>query len=107
MGAKSKKKTLAKNSTTAKGKRTVIQAKADLPKTAARTNLTAVTSQYIGETEKNLNRLIDSAETGNAVLFFDEADALFGKRTGVTDSHDRYANQATAPVGKIKRKKKP
>jgi len=49
-------------------------------------------SKYIGETEKNLRRLFDAAEDGGAVLFFDEADALFGKRSEVRDSHDRYAN---------------
>ena len=49
-------------------------------------------SKYIGETEKNLGRLFEAAEAGGAVLFFDEADALFGKRSEVKDSHDRYAN---------------
>jgi SpoVK/Ycf46/Vps4 family AAA+-type ATPase len=49
-------------------------------------------SKYIGETEKNLRRLFDAAENGGAILFFDEADALFGKRSEVKDSHDRYAN---------------
>ena len=49
-------------------------------------------SKYIGETEKNLRRLFDAAESGGAILFFDEADALFGKRSEVKDSHDRYAN---------------
>src|SRR4029077_2432129 len=52
----------------------------------------AVVSKYIGETEKNLRRLFDAAEDGGAILFFDEADALFGKRSEVKDSHDRYAN---------------
>jgi SpoVK/Ycf46/Vps4 family AAA+-type ATPase len=51
-----------------------------------------VVSKYIGETEKNLRRLFDAAEDGGAILFFDEADALFGKRSEVKDSHDRYAN---------------
>ena len=51
-----------------------------------------VVSKYIGETEKNLSRVFDAAESGGAVLFFDEADALFGKRSEVKDSHDRYAN---------------
>ncbi|RAN77918.1 hypothetical protein B5P43_17910 [Bacillus sp. SRB_336] len=55
-------------------------------------DLSAVVSKYIGETEKNLRRLFDAAEAGGAVLFFDEADALFGKRSEVRDSHDRYAN---------------
>jgi hypothetical protein len=57
-----------------------------------RIDLSAVVSKYIGETEKNLRRLFDSAENGGAILFFDEADALFGKRSEVKDSHDRYAN---------------
>jgi hypothetical protein len=55
-------------------------------------DLSAVMSKYIGETEKNLRRLFDAAEDGGAILFFDEADALFGKRSEVRDSHDRYAN---------------
>ncbi len=57
-----------------------------------RIDLSSVVSKYIGETEKNLRRLFDAAEDGGAVLFFDEADALFGKRSEVKDSHDRYAN---------------
>jgi hypothetical protein len=57
-----------------------------------RIDLSAVVSKYIGETEKNLRRLFDAAEEGGAILFFDEADALFGKRSEVKDSHDRYAN---------------
>jgi hypothetical protein len=57
-----------------------------------RIDLSAVVSKYIGETEKNLRRLFDAAEDGGAILFFDEADALFGKRSEVKDSHDRYAN---------------
>ena len=57
-----------------------------------RIDLSAVVSKYIGETEKNLRRLFDAAEDGGALLFFDEADALFGKRSEVRDSHDRYAN---------------
>jgi AAA+ superfamily predicted ATPase len=55
-------------------------------------DLSTVISKYIGETEKNLSRIFDEAATANAVLFFDEADALFGKRSEVRDSHDRYAN---------------
>jgi AAA+ superfamily predicted ATPase len=55
-------------------------------------DLSTVVSKYIGETEKNLARIFAEAETSNAILFFDEADALFGKRTEVRDSHDRYAN---------------
>ncbi len=57
-----------------------------------RIDLSSVVSKYIGETEKNLRRVFDRAEQGGAILFFDEADALFGKRTEVKDSHDRYAN---------------
>jgi hypothetical protein len=57
-----------------------------------RIDLSAVVSKYIGETEKNLRQLFDAAEDGGAILFFDEADALFGKRSQVRDSHDRYAN---------------
>jgi hypothetical protein len=57
-----------------------------------RIDLSAVVSKYIGETEKNLRRLFDAAERGGAILLFDEADALFGKRSEVKDSHDRYAN---------------
>lgn len=55
-------------------------------------DLSRVVSKYIGETEKNLSRVFDAAEAGGAILLFDEADALFGKRTEVKDSHDRYAN---------------
>ncbi len=57
-----------------------------------RIDLSAVVSKYIGETEKNLRRVFDAAEAGGAILLFDEADALFGKRGEVKDSHDRYAN---------------
>ena len=57
-----------------------------------RIDLSAVVSKYIGETEKNLRRVFDAAEDGGVVLLFDEADALFGKRSEVKDSHDRYAN---------------
>jgi SpoVK/Ycf46/Vps4 family AAA+-type ATPase len=58
-----------------------------------RIDLSMIVSKYIGETEKNLARIFDMAEHKNWILFFDEADALFGKRTKVEDSHDRYANQ--------------
>ena len=64
----------------------------DLGKNLYRVDLGAVVSKYIGETEKNLSRVFDAAKKRGAVLFFDEADALFGKRTEVKDSHDRYAN---------------
>jgi AAA+ superfamily predicted ATPase len=57
-----------------------------------RVDLATVVSKWIGETEKNLDRIFDAAEGSNAILFFDEADALFGKRSEVSDSHDRYAN---------------
>ncbi|MCP3959161.1 MAG: ATP-binding protein [bacterium] len=57
-----------------------------------RIDLSAVVSKYIGETEKNLRRVFDAAEAGGAILLFDEADALFGKRTQIKDSHDRHAN---------------
>ena len=58
-----------------------------------RIDLSLVFSKYIGETEKNLSKLFDRAENKDWILFFDEADALFGKRTGVRDAHDKYANQ--------------
>lgn len=57
-----------------------------------RIDLSAVVSKYIGETEKNLRQVFDAAEDGGVLLLFDEADALFGKRSEVRDSHDRYAN---------------
>ncbi|MFI0793729.1 ATP-binding protein [Micromonospora rubida] len=65
---------------------------ADLRLDLYRVDLSQVVSKYIGETEKNLRRIFDAAESGGAVLLFDEADALFGKRSEVKDSHDRYAN---------------
>jgi len=58
-----------------------------------RIDLSQVVSKYIGETEKNLEKVFSKAEYKNWILFFDEADALFGKRTSVQNSHDRYANQ--------------
>jgi ATP-dependent 26S proteasome regulatory subunit len=57
-----------------------------------RIDLSSVVSKYIGETEKNLRRVFDAADSGGVILLFDEADALFGKRSDVKDSHDRYAN---------------
>jgi SpoVK/Ycf46/Vps4 family AAA+-type ATPase len=57
-----------------------------------RIDLAGVVSKYIGETEKNLRRVFDAGERSGTILFFDEADALFGSRTEVRDSHDRYAN---------------
>lgn len=61
-----------------------------------RIDLSRVVSKYIGETEKNLSRLFDKAVDKNWILFFDEADALFGKRTDIRDAHDKYANQEVA-----------
>lgn len=61
-----------------------------------RVELSAVVSKYIGETEKNLDRAFETARSANAILFVDEADALFGKRSEVKDAHDRYANVETA-----------
>lgn len=58
-----------------------------------RIDLSMVVSKYIGQTEKNLGRLFDKAENKDWILFFDEADAIFGKRTNVRDAHDKYANQ--------------
>ena len=55
-------------------------------------DLSSIVSKYIGETEKNLDRIFRAAQCSNAILFFDEADALFGKRSEVKDAHDRYAN---------------
>jgi ATP-dependent 26S proteasome regulatory subunit len=55
-------------------------------------DLSNLVSKYIGETEKNLERIFTEAQSSNAILFFDEADAIFGKRSGVKDAHDRYAN---------------
>jgi hypothetical protein len=65
-------------------------------KAVFRIDLSRVVSKYIGETEKNLSRLFDKAENKNWILFFDEADALFGKRTDIRDAHDKYANQEVA-----------
>ena len=59
-------------------------------------DLSMVVSKFIGETEKNLSHVFEVAENKDWILFFDEADALFGKRTNVKDSHDRYANQEVA-----------
>ena len=55
-------------------------------------DLSILVSKYIGETEKNINRIFHEAQTSNAIIFFDEADAIFGKRTEIKDAHDRYAN---------------
>ena len=64
----------------------------DLGRDLWRVELSAVISKYIGETEKNLRRVFEAAEKAGAILLFDEADALFGKRSDVKDSHDRYVN---------------
>jgi SpoVK/Ycf46/Vps4 family AAA+-type ATPase len=64
----------------------------DLKRDLYRVDLSKIVSKYIGETEKNLNRLFNAAESAGAILFFDEAEALFGKRSEVKDAHDRYAN---------------
>lgn len=60
-----------------------------------RVDLAALTSKYIGETEKDLSKVFSKAENKDWILFFDEADALFGKRTDVSDAHDKHANQET------------
>ena len=57
-----------------------------------RIDLSQVVNKYVGETEKNLRRVFDAADVAELILFFDEADSLFGKRTEVKDAHDRYAN---------------
>jgi SpoVK/Ycf46/Vps4 family AAA+-type ATPase len=59
-------------------------------------DLSAIVSKYIGDTEKNLDRLFEEARAGDAILLFDEADALFGRRSEVRDAHDRYANIESA-----------
>ena len=61
-----------------------------------RVDVSAVVSKYIAETEKNLNDVFDKAEISGSILFFDEADALFGARTTVNDAHDRFADPETA-----------
>ncbi|MEM9158134.1 MAG: ATP-binding protein [Verrucomicrobiota bacterium] len=71
---------------------------ADMQKLVYKVSLSKLISNYIGETEKNLNAAIRKAERSNAILFFDEADALFGKRTRVRDAHKRYANQEVSYV---------
>lgn len=68
----------------------------DLGLVMYRIDLSSVVSKYIGETEKNLSVIFEEAHASNAILFFDEADALFGKRSEVKDAHDRYANIETA-----------
>ena len=69
---------------------------AQMQKDIYRIDLSALVSKYIGETEKNLDKVFSTVENKNWILFFDEADALFGKRTNVKDAHDRYANEEIA-----------
>ncbi|MDB5279019.1 MAG: hypothetical protein JWR61_3974 [Ferruginibacter sp.] len=69
---------------------------ANMQKNIYRVNLSSVVSKYIGETEKNLDAVFNKAAQMNVVLVFDEADALFGKRTDVKDAHDRYSNPEAA-----------
>jgi SpoVK/Ycf46/Vps4 family AAA+-type ATPase len=68
----------------------ILAIKLDLP--MYRIDLSQVVNKYIGETEKNLKRVFDAADMSDMILFFDEADSLFGRRTEVSDAHDRYAN---------------
>jgi AAA+ superfamily predicted ATPase len=68
----------------------ILAVKLDLP--MYRIDLSQVVNKYIGETEKNLKRVFDAADLSDIILFFDEADSLFGRRTEVSDAHDRYAN---------------
>ena len=70
----------------------------ELGTTVVRLDLAAVVSKYVGETERHLDAVFRDAERTGAVLLIDEADALFGKRTGVKDSHDRYANLDTSAL---------
>jgi SpoVK/Ycf46/Vps4 family AAA+-type ATPase len=72
----------------------VIAADLDLP--LLKIDLSQVVSKYIGETEKNLRAMFDQAAAAHAILFFDEADALLGKRSAIGDAHDRYANTEVA-----------
>jgi SpoVK/Ycf46/Vps4 family AAA+-type ATPase len=81
----------------ARGRRAMaIELARALDRELYRVDLAAVVSKYIGETEKNLRRIFDAAEISDAILFFDEADEVFGKRTNVKDAHDRYANLETS-----------
>jgi AAA+ superfamily predicted ATPase len=67
-----------------------------IDKDVYRIDLSTIVSKYIGETEKNLEKVFEQAENFDCILFFDEADALYGKRTNISDAHDRYANQEVA-----------
>jgi SpoVK/Ycf46/Vps4 family AAA+-type ATPase len=75
---------------------TAVAIASDVDRPVFRVDLSAVASQYIGETEKNLDAVFASAQEAGAVLLIDESDTLFGKRTSVKDSHDRYANLDTS-----------
>ncbi|MCB9569540.1 MAG: ATP-binding protein [Myxococcales bacterium] len=75
---------------------------ADLELPIYRVDLSQVVSKYIGETEKNLREVFAAAEARDLVLFFDEADAIFGKRTEVRDAHDRYANLEVAYLSRAR-----
>jgi SpoVK/Ycf46/Vps4 family AAA+-type ATPase len=88
-------KILFDGSSTTKTKTAELVAK-QLKRELYKVDLTMIVSKYIGETEKNLEQLFARAEDKGWVLFFDEADALFGKRTNVKDAHDKYANQEIA-----------
>jgi hypothetical protein len=68
----------------------------EMDRDLVRIDLATVVSKYIGETEKNLDRLLAAVDSQRSILLFDEGDALFGKRSEVKDSHDRYANQEVA-----------
>ncbi|MHA2237561.1 MAG: AAA family ATPase, partial [Candidatus Hodarchaeales archaeon] len=83
-GATKTSKTLASEFIAKKGKRVVYQI-----------DISMVVGKYIGEKEKELNQLFDQAEKADWILFFDEADALFGKRTNISDAHDRFENEET------------
>ena len=84
---------LVTGSTAAQRRRLAGEVAADLQRNLLRVDLSQTVGKYIGETEKNLQALFANAESNGTILFFDEADALFGRRTSVKDSHDKYANQ--------------
>jgi SpoVK/Ycf46/Vps4 family AAA+-type ATPase len=79
--------------TPAQRRRLAGEVAAELERDLVHIDLRGLTSKFIGETEKNLQALFEDVESTGAVLFFDEADALFGRRGAVKDAHDRYANQ--------------
>jgi SpoVK/Ycf46/Vps4 family AAA+-type ATPase len=84
---------LVTGTTAAQRRRLAGEVAADLQREILRVDLSQTVGKYIGETEKNLQVLFANAESNGTILFFDEADALFGRRTSVKDSHDKYANQ--------------